>query len=347
MKRQRKPPDFCSSNCAFQLSGLTLPLSVFTLGELLIPSLPGFRNRIGHFRQPFGIVGRCQHFGGFKELLPVFGRLSNGHEQLRANERSDIMQLTIEKPRGLKRVRAWGQSRIEKAKLIVGHKHKPFNKCSGKKLAKPHKLFHKYSRDFSKTPLCVQAKQYPFLEMDSLDDLFLDYRRTGSPETVGRIIKAIYKSVYLGVIRKVRVDDAADLTQNIIIEIVKGLHLFRGVTSREFHGWCYAISRAQIAKHYREKGKHGEGTHLDFDEFSRMVDQNALANNLTESEKRELHEINERLRNADPECYELVFRRHVLENDYKTLGDDYGISAGAARMRVERCIEKYVGGDYV
>ena len=54
-----------------------------------------------------------------------------------------------------------------------------------------------------------------------------------------------------------------------------------------------------------------------------------------------MHEIAESLEKAEPQCFELIFRRYVLDDDFKIIGADLGISADAARMRINKCIEKF------
>jgi RNA polymerase sigma factor (sigma-70 family) len=179
--------------------------------------------------------------------------------------------------------------------------------------------------------------------MDDLAKLIADRGGGDDDEVIARIAKLIYPAIYLRVLQKVKVDDAADLTQDILLQIVKGFRLFRGDSQAEFFGWCYAITRAQIGRYYRNLEKQSETTHPDFEEFHRLVDQYALKHQMTESEKREMHEIAESLQKADPGCFELIFRRHVLDDDFKTIGADLGISADAARMRINKCIEKFNG----
>ena len=59
-----------------------------------------------------------------------------------------------------------------------------------------------------------------------------------------------------------------------------------------------------------------------------------------------MSEINEQLKAADPDCYELIYRHAVLGDIFKIIGEDLGISEDAAGMRFRRCVEKYLGGNY-
>jgi len=181
--------------------------------------------------------------------------------------------------------------------------------------------------------------------MNDLMELIKMYRRTGSDEAVAELIKSIYKKVYLRVIQKVCVDDAPDLTQQTILEIIKGLPSFRGGSDAQFFGWVHAIARAVIAKHYQGLERGGYTARPDFKEMARMIDQYALENNMTESEKREMAEVLALLQKADPDTFDLIYRSIVLEESYRVIGEDYGLSAGAVRMRINRFIEEHSGGE--
>jgi RNA polymerase sigma factor (sigma-70 family) len=176
--------------------------------------------------------------------------------------------------------------------------------------------------------------------MDEFGECLSEYRKTGSAEAARKLIEPIIGDVHLFVAQKVKIDDAPDLSQDILLEIVKSLHLCKAESRAQYLAWCYGIARHLIAKHYRRSGKEPKA-HPDFDEFYRLVDQYALHSRMTEAEQREMHEAIEMLKEVSPEGYDLLFRRHVLDMDLKEIGDDYGISADAVRMRIKRCLENY------
>lgn len=179
-----------------------------------------------------------------------------------------------------------------------------------------------------------------------LEGLLKQYRRTASKEALSELLGSTYRNIYLAVLGKVSVNDAADVTQVAMVQVACGLPKFRGESAASYRSWCYQITRAQIAKYYHAREKNAEATHPDHAEFERLINIYALENNLSEVELLEMREINQQLRAADPDGYELIYRHAVLGDTFRTIGEDLGISEDAAGMRFRRCVEKYLGGNY-
>lgn len=179
-----------------------------------------------------------------------------------------------------------------------------------------------------------------------MPDVFLmvdQYRKSGDPELLGDILETIAKDITLYVAGRIPRDDIPDVRQNVLLEIAKGLSRFRGKTREQFFSWCYVISRAAVANHHRKRNRQPQ-THPDLETLLDMVDQSAARSRSSEEDIRDAREAIELLRSLDPECAELLFKYYVLELGLDEIGEQHGISANAARMRINRCEGKLDDG---
>ena len=179
--------------------------------------------------------------------------------------------------------------------------------------------------------------------MDDLIEMLVRFRKSGDPALAEKIMNAILGDVHLFVLTKIPKADVDDVRQDALFAITLALFSFRGESRPEFFAYCYRITRATIAKYYRKRSREPQ-THSDFDALLALLDKNAADTRPTEAEIRDVREAVELLKKADPECFELLYSRHVLELRLKEIGEDLGISENAARMRVNRCEESYLKG---
>jgi RNA polymerase sigma factor (sigma-70 family) len=179
--------------------------------------------------------------------------------------------------------------------------------------------------------------------MDDLIKMLVGFRKTGDRALAEKIMQAILTDVHLFVLTKVPMQDVDDVRQDALFAIAQALYSFRGESRPEFFAYCYRITRATIAKYYRTRSREPQ-THADFDALLAMIDKDAVNAYSTEIDKSDAREAVELLKKADPVCFELLYKRHVLELLLKDIGEDLGISENAARMRVNRCEESYLKG---
>jgi len=179
--------------------------------------------------------------------------------------------------------------------------------------------------------------------MDELISMLVRFRTSGDPALAESIMKAIVEDVHMFVLPKVPKQDVEDVRQDVLFAIAQALSSFRGESRQEFFAYCYRIARATIAKYYRKRSREPE-THPDFDEFLALIDKEAVNAHFSEVDKSDAREAVQMLKLADPECFELLYTRYVLELPLKEIGEDLGISENAARMRVNRCEESYLKG---
>jgi RNA polymerase sigma factor (sigma-70 family) len=178
-------------------------------------------------------------------------------------------------------------------------------------------------------------------DVDELEKWLADYRRDHAPEVAEKILLAAVVDVRLFVMQKVRKDEAADVAQDIFVEIVRGLDSFKGKTRSQFFAWCHGIARHVIAQHYKELGKQPE-THPDFEQFQQMAERHTLSLQRANGEKEDLDDAMEMMKLAAPECYDLITKFYLLRFKLKEIGKAYGIGPDAVRMRIRRCLGKYL-----
>jgi RNA polymerase sigma factor (sigma-70 family) len=179
--------------------------------------------------------------------------------------------------------------------------------------------------------------------MDDLIEMIGRFQKTGDPALAEKIIIALYAEIYLFILPKVPSADVEDVRQDAVISIVHALYSFRGNSRGEFYGFCYRIVRVTIAKYYRKRSREPL-THADFEEILALIDKDAVNARSSEIDRSDAREAVAMLEKADPECFELLYSRHVLGVRLRELGEERGISENAARMRVNRCEQSFLKG---
>jgi RNA polymerase sigma factor (sigma-70 family) len=179
--------------------------------------------------------------------------------------------------------------------------------------------------------------------MDNLIEMLVGFRKTGDPALAEKIMSAVLADVHLFVFTKIPKEDVDDVRQDALFAIALALYSFRGESRPEFFAYCYRITRATIAKYYRKRSREPQ-THPNFEALLALIDKKAADTRSTEAEIREEREAVELLKKTDPECFEILYSRHILGLRLKEIGEDLGISENAARMRVNRCEESYLKG---
>jgi RNA polymerase sigma factor (sigma-70 family) len=175
--------------------------------------------------------------------------------------------------------------------------------------------------------------------MKDIIDMVIEYREGPDPERLGRIIELLRPDLFLFIYSRIPENDVEDVCHEILLEIIKGLHSFKGSKRRERYSWCFMLARAGIAKYYRKRVRIPK-LDLDFDELSRLIDQNAARAHRSEMDKRDAYEALEMIRKAVPDCAELLYERYILGLQLKEMGARRGISEDAAKMRLKRCDDK-------
>lgn len=172
-----------------------------------------------------------------------------------------------------------------------------------------------------------------------MPDVFLmvdEYRKSGDRALLGEILKTISEDVTLYLLGRIPKNDVPDVRQDILLEIAQGLSRFRGTTREQFFSWCYVIARAATANYHRKRDRQPQ-THPDLEALLAIVEQSAVRSRSSEEDIRDAREAIELLQSLDPECADLLFKRYVLELGLDEIGEQHGITANAARMRISRC----------
>jgi RNA polymerase sigma factor (sigma-70 family) len=170
------------------------------------------------------------------------------------------------------------------------------------------------------------------------------FLKTRDPALVEPVVTALSTDIFLYVSnRGYSMEDAKDMRQDVMLDIVKGIFSCRAKDRPQFFAWCYAIARHRIARFLRERKRQPQ-PHPDFDALRERADTYAASQPSLENEKSKLREAIEILRRLGGDCYELVVSRHFFGLGLKEVGENFGISEDAARMRINRCLEKALKG---
>lgn len=138
---------------------------------------------------------------------------------------------------------------------------------------------------------------------------------------------------------RVQPDAAADVLQETLVGIVRGLDGFDGAFDRALWGWCYGIAQRKIADHFRNPNL----TRIAFlspEEIAETLDASAHASPLAEGERDDLEYALGLLDTAKPECRELLWNHYVLDMDYADIAEANALKYDAVRMRIGRCLEE-------
>jgi RNA polymerase sigma factor (sigma-70 family) len=176
--------------------------------------------------------------------------------------------------------------------------------------------------------------------MESIIDLVHEHRRSsdaaGRIRAVEKIILAAAPSLTLFLMKRSEFE-IADLRQSIFLAIVRGMDGFRGNSDREFWAWCYQISRNILGKYHQTK--HTRLTvFLDPEELNRLVDGSAEREAISSEERVVLDDALSLLKEAKPECFEMLWRRFILGFEITEIAADLGIAFDTARMKINRCL---------
>jgi RNA polymerase sigma factor (sigma-70 family) len=156
-----------------------------------------------------------------------------------------------------------------------------------------------------------------------------------------QILRLIEPKIHLFCASSIRNElDADETAQECLIAVGRDLAKFRGDTTEEFWAWCFAIARHKIKDHFRRKATQEDRfVPLPPNELLRLVNNAVHDGGIPASDKLDLHKAIERLRQAEPECLEFLWKHFMFGLSYGEIAADHGLTYDGARMRVNRCID--------
>jgi RNA polymerase sigma-70 factor (ECF subfamily) len=203
-------------------------------------------------------------------------------------------------------------------------------------------FFNSYQKQAEKS-FSLFDDALPYLRMPEVFELIAAYRKSRDPKLLNEVLSLLASPISLFLVAKIPAQDVSDVRQDVLLSIFKGIRAFKGESREQFFSWCYIIARAAIATYYRKREKLGEPP-PDYETMLKMLEKNAERAHRKEEELRDAREALAFLQRADSDCFDLLYKRHVLEFSFDEIGRLFGISANAARMRVERCAKSLAKG---
>lgn len=131
--------------------------------------------------------------------------------------------------------------------------------------------------------------------------------------------------------------DSADLLQEILVLIVRGLLRFEGTTEQAFWAWGYRIARNKLADHFRGKAMKLEP--IAPEDIGRLVDASQAVETLSAEDRDDLAFAMRLLAQAKPDCLEFLWSHFVAGFDYGEIAEERGLSYDNTRMKIGRCLE--------
>lgn len=166
-------------------------------------------------------------------------------------------------------------------------------------------------------------------------ELLASYARTGSEDAFAELVRRHIDLVYSAALRQVRGDIhlAQDAAQGVFSDLARKAPSLSRLTS--LSGWLYTSAHFAATKLLR-----GETRRREREQEAHAMqdaDPNSAPGPAWESIKPVLDEVMHELKQADREA---VLLRYFENRPFAELGAKLGLSENAARMRVERALEK-------
>ncbi|MGH2705493.1 MAG: RNA polymerase sigma factor [Actinomycetota bacterium] len=159
----------------------------------------------------------------------------------------------------------------------------------------------------------------------------------GEPEAFDELVRLTHRHVYSLALRIMgNADDAAEVTQETYIRLLKAIRSFRG--EAKFSTWLYQVTSSVAITALRKRARRKHEVPLETPELEQMSgpDDPALG-----AERRELHEQLEAAIQSLPEGYRaVVVMKDVYGLSLAEAGRQLGISEGAAKVRLFRARQR-------
>ena len=138
--------------------------------------------------------------------------------------------------------------------------------------------------------------------------------------------------------RHLRSDLVDDVYQETQLALATKIDRCRAQTDDAVWAWCYRLARNKIADQWR-RDRRNAALSLDLEEVRRAAETSAEEESISPTERLDLDYALALLRAAKPPCVDLLWERLGLDLSLKEVAAIYGLSADAARMQVNRCLE--------
>jgi RNA polymerase sigma-70 factor (ECF subfamily) len=163
--------------------------------------------------------------------------------------------------------------------------------------------------------------------------------KQGRPEAFEELIRLTQRDVYSLALRMTgNPDDAAEVTQDTYIRLLRSIRSFRG--EAKFSTWLYRVTSSVAITNLRRRTRRRNEVPLESEEWQ---DWHAPASTEpgAELDRRELAERLEEALRSLPDAYRMVVvLRDVYGLPLDEVGGQLGISEGAAKVRLHRARQR-------
>lgn len=181
--------------------------------------------------------------------------------------------------------------------------------------------------------------------MMDLSDAVRRCQEAGRPEerttACDEVIRMISPELHLYLCSRLEPAWVEDVHQEVLIGIATGLRGFRGTTEPEFWGWCFGIAHHKVCDALSRKQRTKERfVTVDEEQLRRAVEVTAAGQALPQEEAAEVEEALFVLAKVGEPCAGLLHLRYLVGLSYEAIGTANGLSPDAARMKVNRCLDR-------
>ncbi|MBY0538211.1 RNA polymerase sigma factor [Patescibacteria group bacterium] len=125
-------------------------------------------------------------------------------------------------------------------------------------------------------------------------------------------------------------DDALDITQEVFVDIYKGLPGFTYTSKEQFYGFVFTITKRKLAKYYADKHTHATKTTTEFNEDNYS---DSLLNPETE------RDVARALTTLDETAREIVVLHHWSRYSFPEIAALIQMTESAVRVRHHRALK--------
>ncbi len=148
--------------------------------------------------------------------------------------------------------------------------------------------------------------------------------REGQSEARQRLYEAHHRQVFRLMVRMVGLQDAADLTQQVFLQVFRKIDQFAGRS--QFDTWLYRLAANEALQHLR-KGRRWKFQPLAYEPAGQGYEDK-------QREQKEL--LDQALARIDPELRSIFVLREVEELSYREIAEALEIPEGTVGSRMNR-----------
>ncbi len=162
-------------------------------------------------------------------------------------------------------------------------------------------------------------------DVEAIDAAVVEGCRSGERGAQQRLYELCHRQVYRLMVRMVGLQDAADVTQQVFLQVFRKIGQFAGQSKAET--WIYRLAVNEALQHLRK------GRRWKFQPLSREP----VSHRKPEAERNEHKELLERaLARVEPELRSIFVLREVERLSYREIAEVVGVPEGTVGSRLNR-----------